>query len=76
MGSFKFSRAFITPRSGEVDELSHEILAEYLDTKASFGEVFSCTVLFVSKAVRIARERLGLSSIARINCELSQWYLY
>lgn len=38
--NFRFRYAFITLRSSEVEELSHEILADYLDTKVSFGEVF------------------------------------
>ncbi len=71
-GSFKFSHAFITPRSSEVEDLSHEILEEYLDSNTSLGEVFTCSVSIASEAVRLALERLGLSSKARINYDLTQ----
>ncbi len=60
VGMWQISTVFYTESAGEVEERSHQILAEHLDTQALFGEVFSCSVSKATKAVETALSQLGL----------------
>jgi hypothetical protein len=64
-GRWQLSVAFYTERAGEVELLSHEILAERLDKEAPFGEVFCCSMSEATEAVETALRRLGLLESAR-----------
>ncbi len=64
-GIWQFSTAFYTDCAGHVESLSHEILAEYLDTQAPIGEVFCCSVSEATAAVESALNQLGLLNSAR-----------
>ena len=64
-GIWQFSTAFFTDSAGHVESLSHEILAEHLDTQAPIGEVFRCSVSEATAAVESALNQLGLLNSAR-----------
>lgn len=59
IGTWKISTVFHTARPEQVEQLSHEILADRLDTKATFGEVFCCSQQEASEAVESALCQLG-----------------
>ena len=65
IGMWQLSTSFYTECEGEVESLSHEILAERLDRTAPFGEVFSCSVSEATEAIETALSQLGLLQSAR-----------
>jgi len=65
VGMFQLSTTFYTERAGEVELLSHKILAKHLDKEAPFGEVFCCSVSEATEAVEEALSQLGLLQSAR-----------
>jgi DNA-directed RNA polymerase subunit RPC12/RpoP len=65
VGMWKISTIFYTESAEEVELLSHEILAGYLDAQALFGEVFSCSVPKATEAIESALNQLGLLHSAR-----------
>ena len=69
-GMWQLSTAFYTECAGEVESLSHEILAERLDKAAPFGEVFCCSVSEATEAVETALSQLGLLNSARKETQL------
>jgi len=58
VGEWQFRVAFYTEGVAEVEALSHKILAEHLDRRAPFGEVFSCSVVVAMHAVEAAMSQL------------------
>ena len=64
-GVWQLNTAFYTEGAGQVELLSHEILAERLDRLAPFGEVFCCSVSEATEAVETALSQLGLLHTAR-----------
>ncbi|UPT75604.1 MAG: hypothetical protein M0D55_08000 [Elusimicrobiota bacterium] len=64
-GSWKYRVGFYTKSAGDVESRAHAILAERLDKRAPFGEVFSCSVAEAAEAVESALNQLGLSDSAR-----------
>lgn len=64
-GIWQFSTAFYTDCAGQVELLTHEILAKHLDRQAPFGEVFCCSVSEATAAVESALNQLGLLNSAR-----------
>jgi DNA-directed RNA polymerase subunit RPC12/RpoP len=65
IGMWKINTVFYTESAEEVELLSHEILADYLDTQALFGEVFSCSASKATEAIESALSKLGLLHSAR-----------
>lgn len=65
VGAWQLSAAFYTECAEQVELLTHEILAERLDTRAPFGEVFSCSASEAKEAVEAALSQLGLLNSAR-----------
>ena len=65
VGVWQFSIGFYTECAEQVELLSHEILAERLDSAAPFGEVYCCSVTEATEAVESALSRLGLLDSAR-----------
>lgn len=59
-GAWKYRVGFYTKCAGDVESLTHAILAERLDTRAPFGEVFTCSVVEAAEAVEAALGQLGL----------------
>lgn len=70
VGEWQFRVAFYTEGVAEVERLSHELLAERLDERAPFGEVFSCSVSEAMEAVEAALSQLGLLHSARARTQL------
>lgn len=64
VGHWQFSSAFITKHVEQVESLSHELLAEYIDTKAPIGEIFCCSISVATEAVEEALRNLGLLNSA------------
>ena len=62
VGIWQFHTAFFTKRAGEVELTTHEILSNYLDKEALFGEIFTCTVQVATEAVETAVSQLGIIS--------------
>jgi hypothetical protein len=66
VGNWQINTIFYTNFSGQVELLSHQILAKCLDKKALFGEVFCCSVSEAVEAVETAMNQLGvLQSVRR-----------
>jgi hypothetical protein len=59
-GAWKFGVSVYTERVVEVESLAHKRLAEHLDRRAPFGEVFRCTTSEATEAVEAALSQLGL----------------
>lgn len=59
-GFWEWNTVYFTDSAERVELLSHKFLAEHLDRKAPFGEVFSCSVSEGSKAVEASLSQLGL----------------
>lgn len=64
-GDWQFGVAFYTEGVTEVERLAHKRLAEYLDRRAPFGEVFCCTASEATEAVEAVLSQLGLLSSAK-----------
>lgn len=64
-GVWQLSTVFYTECAEQVELLSHEILANRLDSEAPFGEVFCCSVAEATEAVEGALNQLGLKNSAR-----------
>jgi hypothetical protein len=60
VGEWLFRVAFYTNCAEKVELLSHEILEEYLDKTAPFGEVFGCSVSIATNAVERVLRNLDL----------------
>ena len=60
-GSWNICITYRTDCAEQVEQLSHEILAQFLDKDAPIGEVFSCSVSQASDAIESALGRLDLS---------------
>jgi hypothetical protein len=74
LGVWQFRTAYKTECVDQVESLSHEILAEHLDKKAPFGEVFRCSVPEATDAVEKALSQLGLLHSAKlISAEMCVW---
>lgn len=65
VGIWHFHTAFFSDSAGTVESLSHQILEDYLDKEALFGEVFCCSVSEATSAVEKALVQLGLFKTAR-----------
>lgn len=65
VGMWQTSTVFYTDSAEGVELLSHEILANRLDTKALFGEVFCCSVPEATEAIETALSQLGLLHSAK-----------
>ncbi len=72
VGEWQFKIAFYTECVERVEKLSHEILHEYLDEQAPFGEVFYCTMSVAIEAVEAALSELGLLHTARKETQLRE----
>lgn len=64
-GSWRIHTVYYTECAEQVELLSHELLGEFLDVSAPFGEVFSCPVSVATDAIEIVLNRLGLLKSAR-----------
>jgi hypothetical protein len=64
-GDWQLGVAFYTERVAEVESLAHKRLAEHLDRRAPFGEVFCCTASKATEAVEAALSQLGLLASAK-----------
>ena len=62
VGVWQLHTAFFTKRAGEVELTTHNILSNYLDKEALFGEVFTCTAQVATEAVETALAQLGIIS--------------
>jgi hypothetical protein len=65
VGKWKLGTVYYTECAEQVELLSHEYLADYLDRVAPFGEVFSCSMPEAREAVERALNKLGLLHLAR-----------
>ena len=65
VGSWRLSTVFKTDCAEKVELFAHELLANHLDPKAPFGEVFCCTVIEATVAVEAALAKLGLTAIVQ-----------
>ena len=65
VGSWSISTVYYTECAEKVELLTHELLAEFLDGSAPFGEVFTCSVPFATEAVETVLRRLQLLESAR-----------
>ena len=65
VGEWKLGIVFYTKCAEQVELLSQNILEEYLDKLAPFGEVFCCSVSVTTKAVETVLSQLGLLHSAR-----------
>ena len=70
VGEWDFRVAFYTEGVAEVESLSHKLLAEYLDGRAPFGEVFCCSVSVATEAVEAALSQLGVLHSVRKRTQL------
>lgn len=75
-GSWNVCITYSTDCAEQVEQLSHEILAHFLDKDAPIGEVFSCSVGQASDAIESALTRLGLSksAIKEVHDDVSKRY--
>lgn len=64
-GIWKFRVAYISENAKKVESLTHEILVNDLDGKAPIGEIFCCTLLEATEAVKTSLNKLGLLERAR-----------
>lgn len=64
-GYWTVGTVYQTECAEQVELLSHELLAEFLDRTAPFGEVFGCSISVAREAVERAMNQLGLQPIAR-----------
>lgn len=65
VGRWHIRIVYYTGDAVETESLSHQILSDYLDTQAPFGEVFKCSVSEAAKAVEQALSQLGLLNSSR-----------
>jgi hypothetical protein len=65
VGTWTIGTVYYTECAEKVELLSHEFIAEHLDTTAPFGEVFNCSMLKARDAVERALTQLGLLQLAR-----------
>jgi hypothetical protein len=60
VGEWAFRVAFYTDGVAEVESHTHKMLAEHLDSRAPFGEVFRCSVSVATEAIESAITQLGV----------------
>ena len=60
VGEWELRTAFYTKSAERVELLAHEFLAECLDKRAPFGEVFCCSAPEAIDAIEAALSQLGL----------------
>jgi hypothetical protein len=65
VGTWKIGTVYYAECAEQVELLSHEFIAKYLDRTAPFGEVFNCSMLTAREAVERALKQLGLLQLAR-----------
>ncbi len=70
VGRWQIGTVYHTEKIEQVELLSHKILADRLDRKALFGEVFSCSLQEATEAVEAALSQLDLLDSARKETQL------
>ena len=65
VGKWHIGVVYYNEDAEATESLAHQILNDYLDTQASFGEVFKCSVSKAAKAVEQALSQLGLLESSR-----------
>lgn len=71
-GEWQFCVAFHTEGVAEVESLAHKKLAQHLDQRAPFGEVFCCTASEATEAVEAALSELGRLGSAKRRTRLPE----
>lgn len=69
VGDWQFKLVFYTKCAEQVELRAHELLNDFLDAQAPFGEVFCCSASAAEEAVQIALMQLGLFDAARKETE-------
>lgn len=59
VGTWQMCTSFVTSNAYRVEQIIHELLANYLDESAPFGEVFTCSATEAIVAVEKALAQVG-----------------